>query len=356
MANHAQLKLTTSTFALRSPRGEPQQSVNILLGFPRGTLANLRIEELPDGLPKPSVMVAKGNLVRLAWPTPAFPPNGKLGFSIQAESSLALIAASWLPKWIAPTAALLPGLADLLDHGSRKENLWMGRAIEPRKCCAEFFKEYDGRFLPSDIDNNPDMTAEQKQQRKSAVGNMIPILVGRRDQRATAARAGQTPDPATMPKPTTRDDVEHLSDGQLALMRECFSDGAGGIDYASLQECFERFANGELRNPAKPGEREPDGGFYFLFAEFAFLAVAMSVNGGEWSKLLRTFVKTQEIFMNTYRPPQAMPTLDDYGPDEFREPQQATPARKQQLRDIYDDLTPAQLEDRARSNMQRAQA
>ena len=59
--------------------------------------------------------------------------------------------------------------------------------------------------------------------------------------------------------------------------------------------------------------------------------------------------------MNTYRPTDLKPQLDDYGPAHFEARQQATDARKNQLQRIYDDLTPSELEDRARSNMWRAQ-
>ncbi len=110
------------------------------------------------------------------------------------------------------------------------------------------------------------------------------------------------------------------------------------------------------RNKADPGEREPNGGFFYLFAEFAFLAIAESVSAPVWTKLLRTLVKTQEIFMNVYRPPTAGPGLDDYGPPHFKKPQQATEPRKKQLRRIYDDASPGELERRAASNMKRAQS
>lgn len=176
-----------------------------------------------------------------------------------------------------------------------------------------FFAEYDLRFEPqsttSGVQANPRMTQADKDIRQAqvldAVGQSVgpppDHLVARRNARAILALQGlelaATPASASL-RPITVD----LSKAQLALFREFFPDGAGGISLDDFRRAFEQFANGELRK-ANEGLREPDGGFFFLFAEFAFLCVDSQIDDADWTKLLRVFVQTQEIFMHIYRPP-----------------------------------------------------
>src|SRR5262249_1346530 len=101
--------------------------------------------------------------------------------------------------------------------------------------------------------------------------------------------------------------ARRLSAVQLDLFRQCLPDGAGGINVTLFQSCFEQFSNGELRLN-RDGLREPDGGFYFLFAEFAFFSMDSGIEVANWTTLLKPFVKTQEIFMHVYRPAPAAPT------------------------------------------------
>jgi hypothetical protein len=104
-------------------------------------------------------------------------------------------------------------------------------------------------------------------------------LLRRRDAKASAALSG-SPSPADAADrgrfPVDRGIVRNLSDAQLALYRQCFPDGSGGINFPAFQRCFEQFSNGELRSSSptlqKKGVREPNGGFYFLFAELRFCA------------------------------------------------------------------------------------
>jgi len=183
--------------------------------------------------------------------------------------------------------------------------------------CQCFFKEYELQFDPSpdtfSVDTNPTMTAAEKTQRKLDVTNLIgdainsPGILWRRAlARVDAAFESPAAVPSSLPLPSTplRDAVKRLSDAQVKLFRESFPDGKGGIDFTAFQPCFERFANGELRDPSLPGHvgfGEPNGGNYFLFAEFAFLCVELKLEKPVWAQALRTFVKTQEIFMHIYR-------------------------------------------------------
>ncbi|MGH8491059.1 MAG: hypothetical protein ACREXS_19875 [Gammaproteobacteria bacterium] len=197
--------------------------------------------------------------------------------------------------------------------------------------CQRFFKEYELQFDPASdtfsIDTNPTMTAPDKTQRKldvtSLIGDAInrPGLLWRRAlARVDAALESPSAVPSSLPLPSTpalRDAVKRLSDAQVTLYRESFPDGTGGIDFMAFQSCFERFANGELRDPSLPGHvgfGEPNGGNYFLFGEFAFLCIELKLEEAVWVQALRTFVKTQEIFMHIYRekavsPPPAVNLL-----------------------------------------------
>lgn len=206
--------------------------------------------------------------------------------------------------------------------------------------CRPFFKEYELRFNPVpdtfSVDNNGSMNAAAKTLRKQDVNGLIgdahssPGLLWKRLLARVDAALETTPaipSSLAMPGAAARAAIVRLSDAQLALFCESFPDGQGGIDFASFQSCFERFANGELRDPSLPGHRgflEPNGGNYFLFAEFAFLCVELTIDEQLWTQGLRTFVKTQEIFMHVYReratspaPPVNLPVPS--GPAERRD-------------------------------------
>ena len=83
--------------------------------------------------------------------------------------------------------------------------------------------------------------------------------------------------------------------------------------------------SGELRSPIAAdqakGVGEPNGDFFFLFAEFAFLCIASRIKPALWTNALRSFVKAQEIFMHVYRsspvspPPAVCAALPGCPPD-----------------------------------------
>jgi hypothetical protein len=221
-----------------------------------------------------------------------------------------------------------------------------------------------------------------------------PGLLWRRARaRMDAALEGTGQVPSGLPRPANgtpeRDAVSRLSSAQLVLFGEFFPNGAGGIDFTAFQGCFERFANGEVRDPSNPdhlGLGEPNGGNYFLFAEFAFLCVDLDQDKAAWARVLRAFVKTQEMFMHVYRegatsppppvtapPPRSgveqrdiLPMLptDRHGFDagHFRSiggsPTrglgQSDFARKMALRTKYDSMDVNALARAARDNLQRA--
>ena len=260
--------------------------------------------------------------------------------------------------------------------------------------CHSFFAQYDLRFLPGDpvfgIPAYPNLSAAQKAQRSADVGAMVPELLARRNQRAAAALAGSVPPLRPLPLGPLRSRALRLSDAQLALYREYFPDGRGGIEFGALRNCFARFANGQLRSPLSAdqtkGVGEPNGGFFFLFAEFAFLCIASRIQAALWTQALRHFVMAQEIFMHVYRPaplrpapavgaaPPACPRdplgrararrgLDSFSNANFRAiggspvrgRGQSAPTRIRALAARYATANLAALQGHARTNMQRAQ-
>jgi len=273
-----------------------------------------------------------------------------------------------------------------------------GRALNRRVAvhvlttCSSFFAQYDLRFLPDDpvfgIPAHPNLRAPK--QRKKDVLAMVGELLARRDLRAREALAGRMPPPKPLPAGALRNSALRLSAAQLALYREYFADGRGGIAFGALQTCFERFANGELRSPIAAdqakGVGEPNGDFFFLFAEFAFLCIASGIEPALWTRALRSFVKAQEIFMHVYRPspvspppavgaalpacpsdaqgrPRARRALSAYRNANFRATGasptvgagQSNAARKRALAAKYASATLTALQREAAANLQRAQ-
>ncbi|MBC7454599.1 MAG: OmpA family protein [Massilia sp.] len=260
--------------------------------------------------------------------------------------------------------------------------------------CSSFFAQYDLRFLPGDplfgIPAHPNLSAVQQALRSADVGAMVGELLARRDRRASEALAGRVPAPRALPPGALRNSAQRLSKAQLSLFRDYFADGRGGILFGAFQTCFERFANGQLRSPISAdqakGVGEPNGDFFFLFAEFAFLCIASRIDAAPWTHALRSFVKAQEIFMHVYRPAPVSPPpavdaavpscprdaqgrvqvrrqLDSYGNGNFRASGasptvgagQSGAARIKALAAKYARLDAGALQRQAQANLLRAQ-
>jgi outer membrane protein OmpA-like peptidoglycan-associated protein len=280
----------------------------------------------------------------------------------------------------------LPVAPNTVDRGracNRRVEIFFDRSGGRCLGCSfrHFFTNYDLRFLPGDpsigIPANPNLTPAQKSLRTADVTAVLPELLRRRNARAIAALSRRVLPAAPAPAPIVPA-VVRLSRAQLALYRTCFPDGAGGIRFNDFQRCFEQFANGELRDPAHPDQGGPNGGFFFLFAEFAFLCIESGIDVREWTQALRTFVKTQEIFMHVFRPrphrtpppvgaplppPCPRPRPLDSNPRRsgngfedinFNALGQSNAARKAALRRKYARLAPAALRAAAAQNLLRA--
>jgi outer membrane protein OmpA-like peptidoglycan-associated protein len=254
--------------------------------------------------------------------------------------------------------------------------------------CNTFFAQYDLRFMPGDpvfgIEAHPNIA--DKKQRTDDVNAVVGRLLARRDLRAGEALAGRVPPPRPLAPGALRNSALRLSSGQLAMFREYFPGSAGGIDFDPIHNCFMRFANGELRSPVADeqtlGVGEPNGGFFFLFAEFALLCIDSGIDAALWTRALRSFAAAQEVFMHVYRPaptspppavgaalpacpPAAAPplTFDDYDNSNFTSlggsptvgAGQSNAARKTALRARYDAVDLTGLKHLIRANMQRTQ-
>jgi hypothetical protein len=234
--------------------------------------------------------------------------------------------------------------------------------------CQAFLCQYDLRTLPSSADfgvpANPTMTAAEKIQRESDVRAFAVAptqeLINRRTARVTAAMTGTTGTvPAGTPVPTSlRPAAERLSEAQLALFREFMPNGSGGIDLPRAQTCFELFANGEVRSTITASIAEPNGDFFFLFAEWALLCIDSSIDAAAWTDLLRIFVMMQEPFIAVYRPPattSAPPRLlSTFSYRNFNAAAQLTATQKAALRTRYASMNLAALGRAYRDNLRRA--
>jgi outer membrane protein OmpA-like peptidoglycan-associated protein len=241
-----------------------------------------------------------------------------------------------------------------------------------------FFTEYDMRTFPAPpdrpfgIDANPNLTADQKAQRKADVFKLIPMLLARRNNRASAA-LGQ---PAATPIPALDlDAAKRLSEVQLQLFFESFAAPGNTLDLAAFRRAFYDFANGDLRTPEigpNAGVGEPDSAAFFLFAEFAFLCIENGIRAQVWTEILPWFVSAQEIFIYVYRraphsapppvpsllPPVCSPVrhpLSTYTFKNFDGKGQSSEQRKGDLFSKYNGMNLNQLKDAARENLLRAQ-
>jgi len=257
------------------------------------------------------------------------------------------------------------------------------------RTCQTFFAQLDLRTLPGaaivGVPAHPNVWDKQK--RETQVGLVVQELQVRRQRRARrAAEFALALGPQTAVTAAADPDlhaaVVALSKLQLDLFREYFPGAQGGINFAALRTCFERFANGELRGPHSTlpkGIGEPDGEGFFLFAEFAVMCIESLIDANEWRKALSSLVMSQEIFMHIYHPTPAPPppvgaplpakrwppktALGPYDALNFkpvggavlRGVGQSDSARKNALRAKYNNMTFLQLRSAYAENLLRAQ-
>ena len=255
------------------------------------------------------------------------------------------------------------------------------------KNCQTFFAQFDLRSLPATailgIPAHPNVADKQK--RTEQVELVVKALVDRRNERAKLAADGKVMGARPVSKTSQPDlhaAVQALSTMQLELFREYFGSARIPVSIPGFMTCFERFANGQLRSPhpafAGAGVGEPEGGFFFLFAEFAMLCVDTRIDWRIWEQTLPSLIAPQEIFMHVYHPtPQAPPpigaklpskgpvktALDRYSFRNFKQSGakvtegvgQSDSTRINDLRKKYRGMTFLQLRKALAQNMLRAQ-
>lgn len=207
-----------------------------------------------------------------------------------------------------------------------------------------FFEEYDMRFHPKLLSENKKIPIEEQKKRIQIVELAESILLTRLKKRILFSKDKKVPSDNEIPS-LGINDIQYLSIKQLDLYKEFFLNKNNELDYKRIQRCFELFNNGEIQNNKYPGNLQPDSASEFLFAEFALQAIEKDINSEVWGELLKSFVKTQEIFIQVYRPKGVKkPKLFDYDYSNFRYYKQVTEATKEKLRIKYDDMSKRELE------------
>jgi hypothetical protein len=122
-------------------------------------------------------------------------------------------------------------------------------------------------------------------------------------------------------------------------------------DLSKSAMAIERFAAGMLRTELhlqlpdgtiekQPGlwTTQPSSGAFFLFAEFAYLAIHCGIQTDTWLKLARAMTYSQHMFMACYRPALAKPRFEDWGACDFDATRALSAARADQLRNFHAEL------------------
>ena len=130
--------------------------------------------------------------------------------------------------------------------------------------------------------------------------------------------------PYTMPTSPAPDPLlgalRYLSRLFTDLFKRHLHTPGGDPDPVAIGNCFDRFANGELRLLVLSGvwTTQPSSGYYFLFGELAMMCVECGVAPTAyphlWEDLVNSFVRSQEMFGAVYSPcvAGAQPKMLDY--------------------------------------------
>lgn len=242
-----------------------------------------------------------------------------------------------------------------------------------------FWDYYDRTTMPGQVTATGNTLVSNPTQRSQDVRNTLRLISPNRTQRRNDATSNivssantivytsplpPTSDPTRADKEATNQAYEsavRMSTYQLGIFKSYYSDGSGGIDFDKLGVAFELFANGDMHQdpfvdqsiatvyansttgPPHPavyrfvpnagttsnpyprvGEREPNGDFFLMFAEFALFCIENSTLSGapvsisagdvsDWTECLKIFLRCQEIFMHIYKsgsqsaPPSVLP-------------------------------------------------
>jgi hypothetical protein len=205
------------------------------------------------------------------------------------------------------------------------------------KQCGAFFDEMDRITIAPPPGTLPELGPQ--------VTALRPLLRGRLTARAAGGQIAQ-------PDAAQREAARVTADRLRRLFRDHFPSDTDPtrIDLECVQTCFVKFAYGELRtgvrtDPRGPA-REPNGPGQFLFTEFALLALELGLDPPLWTALLRTFAKSNRVFIRAYPPQEGGPGDVIWRPREYRQPPPLTDEERRRLHEEYRQLTPDQAKAR----------
>jgi hypothetical protein len=225
-------------------------------------------------------------------------------------------------------------------------------------------------FFEMDVDTDADLASlsekpkAQLDELHKATALLQPVLFDRVQDRG---RFGQSTTQLTDPL------VKPEFKAAMSLVMKCLEDliqkhgiDSPGVSGPGLDATFEAFARGDLRVvtsiKADDGTAvsytlngEPDSPNYFLLAELAILARQVNPSSPLWPRLLRIFVRTQEIYRLAYAPRgAALQTWPDYTAKSYRGPGVPSDQVVADLRVKYATTSLEDLEGQATTNAQNA--
>jgi hypothetical protein len=102
--------------------------------------------------------------------------------------------------------------------------------------------------------------------------------------------------------------VRRVSRVQLECARRAFGDLTDPLKLDLIERAYEHFAAGQLRHVVDGrAVCEPDSAYFFMFAEFALLAIQLDVDAQEWRGLLCGLVRAQLLYAFVYGPTGSSP-------------------------------------------------
>ena len=211
----------------------------------------------------------------------------------------------------------------------------------------KYFRDLDASSSPPIIKY---LTRDPHDPMLAAVGGLMTGLKNRLRHRLRAG-AGKSPCPSLRLDEQDEQWGEMVSNTMLGLAREHFrSQQHQAFDLAMFEDAFEMFANGELRLrlPSLPWTTQPSSGAFFLFAEFALLAISIpclsKTDRDLWKSMLPTLVRCQRIFVRVY--PTAEPSkavFDSYSACHYSPLGVFSSLEKRALRECFASMTVEQL-------------
>lgn len=208
------------------------------------------------------------------------------------------------PRGLSPIGGLPPDL----DTYSGSPLTWRWNYIAgldaPWARHAAYFCALDEATDAAAVAAHPEIPPAERRQRLADMGKVAALLIERIRARASG-KSGGAPFAKKSPRLTElRPAVKKWSKLQLALLRGYYPAARHGMDLQAIDEAYLMFVSGEMRVPlvGRRGIGEADSAYYFAFAEFALLAIDLSIDAADWAKLLPTLVWTQPIYCDMQRP------------------------------------------------------